>query len=653
MEDYPEKRKYPDAAYASGSHQDHQQSKRSHQTSSNAVITINATMDIPNSKVGLVIGRKGTAIGAINERSGCRITIDGDNNQDPRKIYLQGTPENVSSAMQLISRIIIDGPSSLFPSAESGESDGSIVTVDDLYCPSNKVSLLIGAKGSTIVEIMKRSSCKVYIIQDGVPDQQDRPVSFKGTVEQIEEAKKLVRLVIEEGPGALGIPDLAPLVEERDIQPKLVGLLIGPKGSTLAEVCKKSKGCKIIVNQKFPEGQPHKVVYTGTAEQIKTAISIVEMIVNSSGTHSFTGLFQKDNSNAYGNYSTNPYGTSMGMGAAMGMQSFGSNFKSSNSQNFGLQQFPPYSQELTLYQSQVQRIMGPNGSMLQDMQQRYNVKVVFELLSNNSSSSTGDLLNSVTVYGLQEDVIAAVKMIYHMIGVAMPDGNASTSSAVGHSSHSSSAGSVSTSTGSTVPQPSPMSLALGADGSAGFLEPAVALPDGMRHQIAEVRNDSIGKIIGKGSGTIILIKSKSGANLVIHQDRFEGRNNAMNFTKVSIIGSQQCVQMATQMIQEVLVSGVGKLYHMSDVPCSVPGNYSVPSVPSNMAMPLSIQMPMQMSQMSMYQQQHQQQPQMSMFYGNNAQQQQRSFNPSDTRQQNHYSKQNSGTSNSRGNYNKY
>ena len=37
-----------------------------------------------------------------------------------------------------------------------------------------------------------------------------------------------------------------------------------------------------------------------------------------------------------------------------------------------------------------------------------------------------------------------------------------------------------------VPQPSSLSLALGADGSAGFLEPAVALPDGNRHQIAEV-----------------------------------------------------------------------------------------------------------------------------------------------------------------------
>ena len=66
-----------------------------------------------------------------------------------------------------------------------------------------------------------------------------------------------------------------------------------------------------------------------------------------------------------------------------------------------------------------------------------------------------------------------------------------------------------------------------------------------------MRNDSIGKIIGKSSSTLLLIKSKSGANLVIHQDRFDSRNNPQSYTKVSIIGSQQCVQMATQMIQEV------------------------------------------------------------------------------------------------------
>ena len=82
-------------------------------------------MDCPGSKVGFVIGRKGTAIAAINERSGCRISIDTNQLQDPRKIYLQGLPDQVTTAMQLISRVLSEGPSAILPEQSSAAGSSS------------------------------------------------------------------------------------------------------------------------------------------------------------------------------------------------------------------------------------------------------------------------------------------------------------------------------------------------------------------------------------------------------------------------------------------------------------------------------------------------------------------------------------------------
>jgi hypothetical protein len=59
------------------------------------------------------------------------------------------------------------------------------------------------------------------------------------------------------------------------------------------------------------------------------------------------------------------------------------------------------------------------------------------------------------------------------------------------------------------------SLGLGADGTSGILEPPVTQLDGTHQQIANVRSDVLGKIIGKAGVNITLIKTKSGRAFVI------------------------------------------------------------------------------------------------------------------------------------------
>ena len=62
-------------------------------------------------------------------------------------------------------------------------------------------------KGATIAEIMRRSSCKVRIVQEAPTDgnSQERQVVYNGTIEQINEAKALVQSVIDQGAAVLGI----------------------------------------------------------------------------------------------------------------------------------------------------------------------------------------------------------------------------------------------------------------------------------------------------------------------------------------------------------------------------------------------------------------------------------------------------------------
>ena len=82
----------------------------------------------------------------------------------------------------------------LAATAVSGTSITRIVE-----CPQTRVGIVIGTKGSVIMEMMKKTSCKIVINQE-FPDGVAREIIFTGTKEQIEAAKVLVHAVIVHGP---------------------------------------------------------------------------------------------------------------------------------------------------------------------------------------------------------------------------------------------------------------------------------------------------------------------------------------------------------------------------------------------------------------------------------------------------------------------
>ena len=111
-----------------------------------------------------------------------------------------------------------------------------------------------------------------------------------GSPEQIADAKSLITRVLNEGHTVLNEPGntagpttsnatitsipfgsgLMATLEE-DVPTDRVGVVIGSKGSIVADITRRSNGCKVVINQDVPAGQPSKVVYTGTREQVELA----------------------------------------------------------------------------------------------------------------------------------------------------------------------------------------------------------------------------------------------------------------------------------------------------------------------------------------------------------------------------------------------
>lgn len=100
----------------------------------------------------------------------------------------------------------------------------------------------------------------------------------------------------------------------------------------------------------------------------------------------------------------------------------------------------------------------------------------------------------------------------------------------------------------TAPTSQGASLGLGADGTSGVLEPPSTQADGSHQQIANVRSDVLGKIIGKAGVNITLIKTKSGASVHVVKTAVP---DPSGYTKVMMAGAAADVYLATQMIQEV------------------------------------------------------------------------------------------------------
>jgi hypothetical protein len=119
-------------------------------------------------------------------------------------------------------------PSAASANATPAPAPAQPIVVRYSDCPQPRVGLVIGAKGSIISEIMKRTGCKMSINQD-FPDGVPRKVIYTGTSDQISAAKVLVTVIIEEGPNAILSAEVVQTVASRVKLPShILKLALGP-----------------------------------------------------------------------------------------------------------------------------------------------------------------------------------------------------------------------------------------------------------------------------------------------------------------------------------------------------------------------------------------------------------------------------------------
>eukprot|EP00897_Mesotaenium_endlicherianum_P004129 jgi/Mesen1/3744/ME000204S03008 len=163
-------------------------------------------IEVPNSKVGLVIGKSGETIKYLQQQSGARIQVTRDADTDPhaphRPIELMGTPDQISRAEQLIQEVIAEAQAGGSGALVARGFGGLGPPGDQLQIrvPNNKVGLIIGRGGETIKNLQNRSGARIQVQsdKDTEPGATERVVTLIGSKRQTEAAEQLIKEVTDE-----------------------------------------------------------------------------------------------------------------------------------------------------------------------------------------------------------------------------------------------------------------------------------------------------------------------------------------------------------------------------------------------------------------------------------------------------------------------
>lgn len=162
-------------------------------------------VEIPNAKVGLVIGKGGDTIKQIQLQSGARVQITKDTDHNPnvpfRTVELMGTPEQIDRAEQAIHDVIAEADA-----AAANSNPGPYASAGEqiqLTVPTNKVGLIIGRGGETIKGLQSKTGARIQLVPLLGPSEYhsgvaERVLTLMGSKEQVDAASELIKDLINE-----------------------------------------------------------------------------------------------------------------------------------------------------------------------------------------------------------------------------------------------------------------------------------------------------------------------------------------------------------------------------------------------------------------------------------------------------------------------
>uniref|UniRef100_A0AAQ5ZNH8 K Homology domain-containing protein n=1 Tax=Amphiprion ocellaris TaxID=80972 RepID=A0AAQ5ZNH8_AMPOC len=241
---------------------------------------------VPDSMVGLIIGRGGEQINKIQQESGCKVQIAPDSGGLPeRNVSLTGSPDSIQKAKMLLDEIVSRGRGTP-PSSYHESTNGQNGTVHEMMIPAGKAGLVIGKGGETIKQLQERAGVKMILIQDASQGPNvDKPLRIIGDPYKVQQAQEMVQEILRERDhggfsdrnefgsrmgGGMDIP----------VPRHSVGVVIGRNGEMIKKI-QNDAGVRIQFKQDDGTG-PDKVAHiSGPPDRCEHAAQIINDLLQS------------------------------------------------------------------------------------------------------------------------------------------------------------------------------------------------------------------------------------------------------------------------------------------------------------------------------------------------------------------------------------
>ncbi|XP_068177496.1 far upstream element-binding protein 2 [Antennarius striatus] len=234
--------------------------------------TILEEYTVPDSMVGLIIGRGGEQINKIQQDSGCKVQIAHDSaGLSERSVCLTGSPDAIQRAKAFIDDIVSRGHET---------TNGQTGSMQEMIIPAGKAGLIIGKGGETIKQLQERAGVKMILIQDGSqPPNIDKPLRIIGDPYKVQQAKEMVNEILRERDHA-GFGDRNDYGSrmgggiEIAVPRQSVGVVIGRNGEMIKKI-QSDAGVKIQFKPDDGTGPDKMAHIMGPPDQCQHAASII------------------------------------------------------------------------------------------------------------------------------------------------------------------------------------------------------------------------------------------------------------------------------------------------------------------------------------------------------------------------------------------
>ncbi|ULT80292.1 hypothetical protein L3Y34_010692 [Caenorhabditis briggsae] len=257
-------------------------------------VTVN--FPIPELCVGLVIGKGGAEVHAINEKTGCRLQVSTEPSPiGYRNVEIHGLPENIDAARECISQVlnrIHHSPPAPHSGAQRQEGETVKTVTVEIPIPAHKCGAVIGRGGDTMQKLRSWSNCQIQLIQENSMPTTTKPLRITGDQQSVEYAQRLVAEVLakNEGPPppkheAPSAPPQETYYENKSLHVKVprssVGAIMGPQGMNIKRLSDQTCTSIHVLPEEDPKVMERLITIVGSPDKVYLAADVIRTIITS------------------------------------------------------------------------------------------------------------------------------------------------------------------------------------------------------------------------------------------------------------------------------------------------------------------------------------------------------------------------------------